>query len=175
MARISALVFILLTAGVADAAAQAPAQSFSALPGVLEVGQRVIVREDGRTSHGKVVSLDNGQLEIEWRRWIFQRRQRLFTENSVRTVALQDSDWNGLFLGAGVGILAGTLIDHQYNNEVWGSPLGSYLGAWIGAFVGEMVDRSVNRNVYVSSRARAVAVVPVLSPHRAGVALTARF
>ena len=77
MVRTGFVVLVTLTVMAADAAAQAPVQSFSDLSSLVEPGQRVIVREDdGRTSRGRVVSLVNDQLEIAWRRWLFQRAYR---------------------------------------------------------------------------------------------------
>jgi hypothetical protein len=162
----------------AEAAAQVPVQAFGDLPTVLVTGQRVIAREaGGRTSRGRVVSLSDGTLEIEWRRWIFQRRHRSLSERSVQSISIQDSDWNGTLLGAGVGILAGMVIDEQPCGVVEPclKPIGAYLGAWIGALIGGAVDRSMNQVVYRSPRREGLRITPIVGTRRVGFTASAAF
>src|SRR4030095_11688359 len=119
-------------AGILFAAAVARAQdvsSFSDLPRVLQPGQRVIVREgDGRVSRGKVVLVDEHRLEIEWRRWLFARRQQSFTGATVESIKVKDSDWNGMLVGAGAGLLAGWLVDLQCCRDFSIAPVGAVMG-----------------------------------------------
>ena len=172
------LVSFAALAVAAEAAAQAPVEAFADLPTVLVRGQRVIVRETGgRTSRGDVVSLSDGTFEIEWRRWIFQRKHRSLSEGSVQSISIQDSDWNGTLLGVGVGILAGMVVDQQLCAvfEPCLKPLGAYHGAWIGALIGGAVDRSVNRVVYRTPRRKGLTVTPIVGTRRVGFTASAAF
>ena len=124
------LAAILFAAGVARAQ---DVSSFSELPRVLEAGQRVIVREgDGRVSRGKVVLVDEHRLEIQWRRWLFARRARSFTGATVESIKVKDSDWNGMLVGAGAGLLAGWLVDLQCCRDFPLAPVGAVMGAVSG-------------------------------------------
>jgi hypothetical protein len=108
---------------IADARSQG-VSSFSDLPRVLEAGQRVIVREsDGRVSRGKVVLADEHRLDIQWRRWLFARRERSFTAATVESIKVKDSDWNGMLVGAGAGLVAGWLVDLQCCRDFSIAPL----------------------------------------------------
>jgi hypothetical protein len=161
-----------------EAAAQAPVQAFADLPTVLASGQRVIVRgAEGRTLRGEVVALSDGMLEIEWRRWIFQRKHRSLSESSVQSISIQDSDWNGTLLGVGVGILAGMLVDEQLCAVLEPSlkPVGAYHGALIGALIGGAVDRSVNQVVYRAPRREGLTFAPIIGTRRVGFTASAAF
>ena len=149
--------------------------SFIDLPRVLELGQRVIVREDdGRVSRGNVVLLDDDRIAIQWRRWMFAKRERTLTSATVESIEVQDSDWNGTLAGAGIGIVAGwLLVDRQCGPDFGLAPVGSYMGAWIGAGVGAAIDRSINRTVYSSAWRSRVSVFPVLGGDRAAVMVSA--
>jgi hypothetical protein len=157
---------------------RAPVQAFADLPKVLVSGQRVIVRgAEGRTLRGEVVALSDGMLEIEWRRWIFQRKHRSLSEGSVQSISIQDSDWNGTLLGVGVGILAGMLVDEQLCAVLEPSlkPVGAYHGALIGALIGGAVDRSVNQVVYRAPRREGLTFAPIIGTRRVGFTASAAF
>jgi hypothetical protein len=151
--------------------------SFDDLPRVLELGQRVIVREDdGTVSRGKVMRLDDNRLEIRWRRWILGHGERTLTSATIETIKVRDSDWNGTLLGAGAGALAGWLfVDRRCDRDFCISPVGRVLGSEVGATVGMLIDQSINATVYESSRANRVRFAPMVSPHRVGLLARAAF
>ena len=160
---------------VADARAQ-DVSSFSDLPRVLEAGQRVIVREgDGRVSRGKVVLVDEHRLEIRWRRWLFARRERSFTVATVESIKVKDSDWNGMLVGAGAGLLAGWLVDLQCCRDFPIAPVGAFTGALSGAAVGSMIDQSINEAVYRKGARSRVTFAPLLGAHRVGFTASKAF
>lgn len=167
------LAAILFVAG--DARAQ-DVSSFSDLPRVLEAGQRVIVREgDGRVSRGKVVSVDDHRLEIQWRRWLFAHRERSFTGATVESIKVKDSDWNGMLVGAGAGLLAGWLVDLQCCRDIPIAPLGAFMGASIGVVVGSLIDQSINEVVYRKTGRSRVTFAPLLGAHRVGLTASKAF
>ena len=171
--RAGVLAAILFVAG--DARAQ-DVSSFSDLPRVLEAGQRVIVREaDGRVSRGKVVSVDEHRLEIQWRRWLFARRERSFTGATVESIKVKDSDWNGMLVGAGAGLLAGWLVDLQCCRDFPIAPVGAVLGALSGAAVGSLIDQSINEVAYRKAARSRVTVAPLLGAHRVGFTASKAF
>jgi len=167
------LAAILFAAG--DARAQDVA-SFSDLPRVLEAGQRVIVREgDGRVSRGKVVLVDEHRLAIQWRRWLFARRERSFTGATVESIKVKDSDWNGMLVGAGVGLLAGWLWDLQCCDGFSIAPAGAVMGALTGVAVGSLIDQSINEAVYRKTLRSRVTFAPVLGAGRVGFTASKAF
>jgi hypothetical protein len=164
---------ILSAAGVARAQ---DVSSFSDLPRVLEAGQRVIVREgDGRVSRGRVVLVDEHRLEIQWRRWLFAHRERSFTGATVESIKVKDSDWNGMLVGAGAGLLAGWLVDLQCCRDFSIAPVGAVMGALTGATVGSLIDQSINEAVYRKAGRSRVTVAPLLGAHRVGFTLSRAF
>ena len=171
--RAGALAVILFVA--ADARAQG-VSSFSDLPRVLEAGQRVIVREsDGRVSRGKVVLVDEHRLEIQWRRWLFARRERSFTGATVESIKVKDSDWNGMLVGAGAGLVAGWLVDLQCCRDFPIAPVGAVMGALTGATVGSLIDQSINEGVYRKAGRSRVTLTPLLGAHRVGFTASKAF
>lgn len=168
-----AMVLIALEAG-----AQTPVQSFNDLPSVLRPRQRVIVRDDtGRTSRGTVTSLARDRLELEWRTWRFQRREQVFPEASVRSIAIIDSTWNGQLIGLGVGVLGAWAMNAQCNDDscIASALAGVALLPAAGLFVGQAIDHSMNRVIYVSRRNPNVTLGPFLTPIAGGVAARVRF
>jgi hypothetical protein len=160
---------------VADARAQ-DVTSFSDLPRVLEAGQRVIVREgDGRLSRGKVVLVDEHRLEIQWRRWLFARRERWFTGATVEWIKVKDSDSNGMLVGAGVGLMAGWLWDLQCCDGFSIAPAGAVMGALTGVAVGSLIDQSINEAVYRKAARNRITFAPVLGAHRVGFTASKAF
>jgi hypothetical protein len=171
--RVGVLAAILFVAG--DARAQ-DVSSFSDLPRVLEAGQRVIVREgDGRVSRGKVVLVDEQRLEIQWRRWLFVRRERSFTSATVESIKVKDSDWNGTLAGAGTGLLAGWLVDLQCCRDFSIAPIGAVMGALSGALVGSLIDQSINEVVYRKASSSRITFAPLLGAHRVGLTASKAF
>jgi len=175
LVSLTVLGFVLLL-GPGTAHAQ-DVGSFDDLPRVLELGQRVIVREDdGTVSRGKVLRLDDNRLEIRWRRWIFGHGERTLTSATIETIKVRDSEWNGTLLGAGAGALAGWLfVDRRCDRDFCISPVGRVLGSEVGATVGMLIDQSINPTVYESSRANRVRFAPMVSPHRVGLLARAAF
>lgn len=170
---LAALVTLVFAAGPARAQ---QVDSFEDLTRVLEPGQRVIVREDdGTTTRGNVVRLDDERIEIRWRRWIFAHRVRTLTSATVETIKVQDSQWNGALLGAGAGFMAGWLVDRQCDRDFCISPVARVLGTEVGATVGMLIDQSINPIVYESTRARRVKFEPIVGPHRVGFVARAGF
>jgi hypothetical protein len=161
---------------VAEDARAQDVSSFSDLPRVLEAGQRVIVREgDGRVSRGKVVSVDEHRLEIQWRRWLFAHRERSFTGATVESIKVKDSDWNGMLVGAGAGLLAGWLVDLQCCRDFPIAPLGAVMGALSGATVGSLIDQSINEVAYRNAGRSRVTFAPLLGAHRVGFTASKAF
>jgi hypothetical protein len=160
-----------------DAIAQVPFQPFSDLPTVLRPGQRVTVRDDtGRTSRGSITALTADRIELRWRSWRFQQRQRSFDESSVRTIAVVDSTWNGQLIGLGVGILVGWSMNAQCDNEscVGSALAGVVLAPAAGLFIGQAIDRSMNRLVYVARQNPSVTFAPLLTPTAVGIVARVR-
>jgi len=171
--RAGMLAAILFAAGAAQAQ---DVSSFSGLPRVLEAGQRVIVREsDGRVSRGKVVLVDEHRLEIQWRRWLFARRERSFTGATVESIKVKDSDWNGMLVGAGVGLLAGLVVDVQCCRDIPIAPLAATTGALTGMVVGSLIDQSINEAVYRKAGRSRVTLTPLLGAHRVGFTASKAF
>lgn len=174
-------IFILvLTIGLApaEAVAQYPVQSFSDLRAMLKPGQRVIVDEQsGRKSRGAVISLDDDALDLKWRNWYFQRRERSFAEASVRSIKISDSTLDGELIGLGIGIGLGTLVETRCDSEsclergiaalVFGPPLGLVLGL--------AIDGARNRMVYQSRQKYRVRFTPLVGPRQVGAAARIAF
>jgi hypothetical protein len=99
---IRSMLLATLALATADAAAQAPAQSFAELQPTLEVGQTVFITE----------------------------------EDSVRRIETDDSDWNGVLIGLGIGSL---LMWPCANDEEVGGA-GCVIFPVIGMEIGRRID-----------------------------------
>ena len=160
----------------AAAAAQTAVQSFADLQPILAAGQKIVViGVDGRKTRGTVVSLAGGQLEISEPRAFRRAERRVIGEDSIRRIDRQDSDWNGILIGAGAGALGilGLLRLPACNRpDNWSRALFIEAAVPIGMVIGGAIDHAITMPVYVASRRTAVTLSPWVT--RAQVGLMAR-
>ena len=183
--RLWSVAFAWLLLG-SDAAAQTPAQSFADLQPLLKPGQRVIVTDAKNVeTTGRVVSILGNQLEIDQ-----GRRQLVFSEDTVRWIVEDDSNWNGALIGAGVGLVlavvatlwisereTGFLGTGGLNEaEVAGALVSlGLVGIFGGSYLGGQIDGGIHRVLYLSPRKSNASIAPLLGFPRVGVAATIRF
>jgi hypothetical protein len=179
--RVTAVVLTLF-AGIGlsarDASAQPPATSFGELDAHQLTGQRVIVRQRaGRPFHGRLVSVAGNQLEVERIRW-FRRQRQTFVEGEVRRIDYEDSIWDGFAKGAAVGFASAVTfakLPACNTPDNFTCLPGVALSVPVGILIGETIDRAVNRPAFESPTGASIALSPLVSRGRSGVALTVRF
>jgi hypothetical protein len=160
------LVGVLLAYG---ASAQPAVRSFDELQSELNAGQTVFVTDaGGRHTKGKVVDISGSTLVIR------TPETRTFTDVAITDIKITDSRWDGVLIGAGVGI--GLAIwDYSIDPSEPGNAaifaIGTGLGAAIGAGIDALRARP-GRTIYRSPR---VAVSPMVGPVRHGLSMSVRF
>jgi hypothetical protein len=187
---LSSAVSAVLVLVAADAAAQAPVQSFADVQSTLRVGQKVIVTDDtGATTKGKVVSILGNQLTIDGtqapRRSLFARvfgwpgsypqKRYALTEDSVRRIRKDDPTWNGGLIGGAIGGALGAAScagDSSDDGTCVFGVIGLAVTGWI---FGMWADDSIHRTIYVSPRGATITFAPLLDRKRVGVAASVRF
>lgn len=160
--------------------------SFEALPSLLERGHEVIVTDEaGRNTKGRISSISSSRLVLVRRRFRFSRPEaRGFARDSVTTIQIVDSTWNGAVLGAaaGVGFLA-ALIESECSptcDDNFGRPgrwmLGGLFYLPIAAGLGSGIDSMINESIYErQNQTRRVTISPVVRRARKGVVVQIRF
>ena len=181
MIRATGVAVVLLAAlflSVPYASAQAPAASFGELDAHQLTGRRVIVRQrSGRPFHGRLVSVAANQVEVERIRW-FRRQRQTFVEGEVRRIDYEDSIWDGFAKGAAVGFASAVTfakLPACNTPDNFTCLPGVALSVPVGILIGETIDRAVNRPVFESPTGASIALSPLVSRGRSGVALTVRF
>jgi hypothetical protein len=172
--RILAMVTAILASVPQGAfAQQSPVHSFGALQ--LTRGQLVIVKgEDGETVRGVVTTLADGELDVEWRNWLFKKHRRSFTEQSARLIELHDTTVDGVLKGAAVGALGAFVVYSTCKELACILPFG--LSIIVGPTLGGAIDDAVNRTIYTSpGQSVALTVSPLAGPSQFGVAARLRF
>lgn len=165
------------------------ANAFEALPQVLETGQEVKIRGDGRrATRGRVVSIAGDQLVIARRQYPFPyfrpRKEEAFTKAVVRNIDVVDPSWNGATLGAAaaIGFLA-VSIERDCSpscNDNFGRPgrwvLGSVMLVPLGTAAGGLIDSLMNRRVYEGEPQKPrVTISPALGRTGVGLSLSIPF
>jgi hypothetical protein len=101
---------------------------------------------------------------------------RLFTAARIARIERKgDRLWNGLIIGAGVGVFLPLLPTEACSNQSRGGCIAS--GIVTGALLGLAID-AVHRGyttVYRAERRSTVRVVPRIDPHSRGVAVSLAF
>lgn len=132
--------------------------SFEELQSLLGRGHEVIVTDEaGQSTRGHISSLSSTQLVIVRKRFRFSRPQaREFDGDSVRTIRIVDSTWNGGLLGAAAaaGVLA-ALIEGECSagcDDNFGRPgrwiVRGFLFVPIGIGLGTTIDSRINTPIY---------------------------
>ena len=172
ISRLAVLTAALMAiAHVALAQAQ-PVHSFQQLQ--VKPGQLLIVKtQDGKAVRGMVVSLAGSQLEMERRRWPFRKERRVFTEQAVRRIDLQDSTVDGTLIGAGIGVVGAIVIRRTCGG--WNCAYPYVLSIGLGPSLGGMIDGRINRTIYTANQGTGVTVSPLLGPNLLGLAARLRF
>ena len=151
------------------ARAQAPVQSFEELQRTLHVRQTVIVTDDrGRQVKGKVDDLSTASITVGG---------RIFTDAAIKEIRLPDRLWNGMLVGAAIGMGLATwdyLIDPSEPDNAVIFTVAVGLGTAVGAGIDAL--RNKGRLVYASPRRQAaVQVLPLLEKNRHGALVRIRF
>ena len=161
------LVTLALLLVGSNASAQTPVQSFTELQPLLKPGQTVFITDSkGDETKGRVVSILGNQIEIK-----SGRVQLTFTEDSVRRIQKDDSTWNGILIGGGIGFLLGAWALKECDDEACLTP---GIGALLGVLVGETIDGGTHRTLFVSPNKTRVSIAPLLGRNRFGLAATIR-
>jgi hypothetical protein len=164
--------------------AQAVAQTFDELQGMLKVGQTVYVMDEtGRQTKGKVAGVSASALTM------LVPEKRTFTEGTVTRINRADAVWNGALIGLGVGAIPGAWLGTVYCDEcqhrtgpvLTGVLLFGGIGVAIGAGIDALVGK-VGRLAYTSRQPPApsqqrtgVFVSPVIGKDRQSVLVSVRF
>lgn len=168
------------------AGAQPAATSFEELPGILTVGQRIVVSDAaGRRTTGVVADVTPQTIVVRRRDEFGATRTETFDSQSVAQIRRTDSLWNGILIGAGVGVGVTVGVARQRCGAAdpeCSANVGSRAGVILvpaAAAVGALIDRLIgNELVYRgSSRASAssVTIVPRVGRHGIGLSVNTRF
>ena len=134
----------------------------------LRLHQEVRVTDDaGGHVEGRVDALTTDSLTVNGR--VFE------TARLTKIERKGDSLWNGLIIGAGVGVFLPLLPTEACTNQSRGGCVAS--GIVTGALLGLAID-AIHRGyttVYRADRGRTVRVVPRVDPHSRGVAVALEF
>lgn len=160
--------------------------SFEGLQAFLGRGHEVIVTDEaGQSTRGRISSLSSTRLVILRKRFRFSRPQaREFDGDSVRTIRIVDSTWNGGLLGAAsaAGVLA-ALVEgecHSGCDDNFGRA-----GRWIvrgllfvpiGISLGATIDSRINTPIYERQKGISrVTVFPTFLGARKSVLVQVQF
>jgi len=139
---------------------------------VLKPRQRVIVIDNaGKKLSGRVASIA-GQLQLDFGR----KQQKTYSEDGVRKIENDDTNWDGFFIGYGAGMALGAAIVRHESPHSEGEEL--VLGILVmiaGGPIGEWLDGHRHRVLFVSPKRTTTSLIPILGRYRAGLALKVRF
>jgi hypothetical protein len=182
--RYSLIAALVLTP--AAAWAQPPAETFSDLPRVLDVGRKVVVTDtDGRKAKGNVVEITPTTMTLLTRdEWGMERRQ-VFADSGISAINRTDSVWNGLLIGLGAGIVGAELFVRNvcgprgYDDECSAIATGVGVVTFIpgGLVVGGLIDKFTGNDLLYRAmprRAR-MTIAPAVGPRSGGVTFSLSF
>jgi hypothetical protein len=132
--------------------------SFEELPSLLGRGHEIVVTDEaGQSTRGRISTLSSTRLVIVRKRFRFSRPQaREFDGDSVRTIRIVDSTWNGGLLGAAAaaGVLA-ALVESECSSgcdDNFGRSgrwiVRGFLFVPIGIGLGTTIDSRINTPIY---------------------------
>ena len=169
------VLFLLIGVAVSvtePAAAQTmPAESFEDLQKILRPGQHVILRDQaGRKQVGQFVSMTIHDMLLDVRRPHRQAERRLFAEDAVSRVDINDSRLNGVLIGAGIAA-AFTAYNAARCDECDAATVAFGGGVLVlaGASIGGLVDQFMHKTVFVSHRRGHVRFEPLVGLSRTGI------
>ena len=153
-----------------SAGAQTPAQSFEELQRTLKVRQTVVVTDEGgQQVKGRIEKLSTASITVGG---------RIFTDAAIREIRLPDRLWNGMLVGAAVGMGLATwdyLIDPSEPDNALIFTVAVGLGTAIGAGIDALRTKG-GRLLYASPRHPAtVRVLPLVERNRQGALVSIRF
>lgn len=176
----SAVAAVMLLAP-AVATAQFSADSFERAAQALKPGQRVVITDvAGGDAKGRVVDATPASITLTMSNGAIDER-RSFARARVATIRRSDSLWNGLLIGAGVGIVATEVWARQTcgnDGECaaitrlvgWGALAGG------GAAVGALFDRFTGNNViYRAGASSTIRVTPLVGRRTTGLSVSLEF
>lgn len=152
-----------------SAGAQTTARSFEELSTLLHVRQKVVVTDErGRHVKGRIDKLSPASITVSG---------RVFAGTDISEIRLPDPLWNGMLIGAAVGMGLATwdyLIDPSEPDNALIFAVAVGAGTAIGAGIDALRTRG-GRLVYASPRQPTVRVLPLLDKSRHGVLVRIRF
>jgi hypothetical protein len=175
---------VLIVATFVPTSAKAQTETFSELVGQVKPGDRVVVSSaDGNQTEGLITNLTASSLSVrlinEADFYLNNSADKTFSEAAVRKIVRQDSNWNGVLIGAAAGVPASWFyLWSAGGSDSAGAVFvgGCILFGGLGALVGGGVDALIHKTIYQAPRRGAsVTIDPVLGRGRTGVAASLRF
>jgi hypothetical protein len=173
MAHHRIAVLPLYALSIAACAHLQPAQSWPDLVARLETGSPVAVTDaQGIEVRGRVAAASAASLTLD-----LDGTARRFAPTEVRQVRRNgDRLWNGLLIGAGIGVLGNALADNRCSGEPvkCDSQIAervAFLAMTTAAGIGIDALHRDRRLVYESPHRVTVRVLPVVTPRAGGVLL----
>jgi hypothetical protein len=164
--------------------AQTVASTPDELRGRLTIGQRIAVTDNtGQTTTGEAESVTGSVLVLRVRDNLGTTRRTTFGFDTVRQIRGADRLWNGILVGAGVGVGVSWAIVSQgcspNDPECTANAMAAVGVPLVAGFAagGALVDWVIGKKVIYRSPARnqRLMVAPVLAKDKRGLWMSVRF
>ena len=159
--------------------------SFEALNSILDPGYEVVVRDEaGRKTRGRVSSISGEEVVVINRPRLFgylrSPQEHAFRADAVTRVEIVDSTWNGIAIGAAVGVGLAFGLWQGTDTDDFGVGLLYFVSATAALpasmLAGRDIDLSINESIYERpSPAPRVTVAPLIGRDQRGFAVRVSF
>ena len=159
-------------------------ESFDTLVTVLEPGYEVVVwDESGDRTRGPLLSISGEEVVVSRRRLglLWSPEEVMFAADSIARVDIVDSTWNGIAIGAAVGVGVvlgvGAWESRQPDSNLKGmATFIAILGLPLSMRMGHDIDLYINEPIFERpSQEPRVTVAPLLGRNRGGLMVMVSF